>query len=276
MAPSDKPLRPRAILALILVFSIGFAAGCGGGDDETAEPEQARDPVPVESLNGKTFNSTEVKGHELVDGTMITLSFGPDALTASAGCNSIRGAMEVDDGSFYLSKTAGTLVGCPSDRQAQDEWLTSVLGAGLRPYDDGGNLLLLGRGVEITMEEGTVPGGPPPIVGTTWELNSYSGSDGTVSSVKQGVRLPFILFKGNGTLSIFDGCDEGKGLADVYEDRGMIRFAVVRSTLKTCPGLTGEVSDAMLRVLEGETSYTFEGQNLVISRKGSTLTFTPG
>ena len=274
MATDWIPHLRRAALCSVLILCMGLA-GCGG--DETEQPEEpALAPANVESLTGETFESTAVEGHELVAGTTITISFGPEALTASAGCNSIRGPYTLEDGVLQLGKAAGTLIGCPEDRQKQDEWLTTLLNDGLRAYGGDGELVLLGSGVEVEMKQGAVPGGPPPIVGTTWELNGYTDSKGNVASPKIGVRLPFLQFKTNETLTIFDGCDEGKGLADVNEEAGTIKFAVIGSTLKTCPGLTGEVAQAMQRVLTDETSFTFEGQNLVISRKGSSLTFAPG
>lgn len=272
---SDISRRFRWLLALMGVTMLAFGSACGGGDDESAEPEQARDLVPVESLTGKTFTSIDVKGEELVQGTKITLSFGPGALTASAGCNSIRGAVEETDGTFRLGKSAGTLLGCPEDLQAQDDWLKTVLQGGLRAYDDGGNLLLLGLGVEITLEEGTVPGGPPPVVGTTWELNSYTDSKGNVGSTNAGVRLPFLRFDGALQVEVFDGCNTGRGPAEVRDD-GTIVFGLLSSSRKGCPGETGEVSRAIKNVLQDKTAYAYEGQNLVITRKGSSLTYAPG
>lgn len=251
------------------------AVGCGGGDDDSPAPPDLPEVASAKELSGKTFESTEVKGHELVSGTKITISFGPEALTANAGCNSIRGPYTLEDGVLQLGRAAETLIGCPEDRQKQDEWLTTLLGDGLRAYESDGGLTLLGMGVEIEMEPGVVPGGPPPVIGTTWELNSYTDSKGNVASTKAGTRLPFLQFKANDTVSFFDGCNSGTGPAEVKEDGSMV-FGNLGSTQKACPGLTNEVSGAIRGVLDGKISYAFEGQNLVISRKGASLTYAPG
>lgn len=252
-----------------------LAVGCGGGDDDSSKAPDGFELASTEQLTGKTFNSTEVKGEELVPGTTITISFGPGALTVSAGCNSIRGAYEITDGVLTLGKAAGTLVGCPGDRQKQDEWLTELLTNGVRPYLNDDDLQLLGLGVEIEMKEGTAPGAVPPVIGTTWELSSYGDNSGSTASVKPGVRLPFLQFAENDTVKLFDGCNTGSGPAQVNED-GSIVFGPLALTRKACPGLTGDVSRAILNVLKGKTAYAFEGQNLVISRKGSSLTYNPG
>jgi heat shock protein HslJ len=278
MPPDDTLRFARWLLIPLLAFVVAFAAGCGGNgesDEDPGEVSAKLDPATPDSLTGKTFVSTGVKGHEMVPGTEITLSFGPGALTASAGCNSLRGPYEFEDGVLTMGKAAGTLLGCPDDRQRQDQWLTTVLTSGLRPYDDDGNLLLLGLGVEIEMAEGTVPGGSPPVVGTTWELNAYETPNGNVASVKQGVRLPYIRFDKSDGFEIFDGCNQGGGSASVNEDGTMV-FGPMTTTRMACPGLSSTVAKAMRKVLNGKTSYAFEGQNLVITRQGESLTFTPG
>lgn len=263
----------RLPLLLMLGAAFAFAAGCGGGDDSIDVPE-GFESVSPDQLTGKTFNSTEVDGHDLVPDTTITISFGPDFLSASAGCNSINGKYTFDDGLMKLGDGPRTLIGCPDERQKQDDWLTEVLTFGVRPYSSGEKLVLLGEDVAIHMEEGTVPGSPPPVIGTTWELNSYD-SAGTVNSVKQGVRLPFLKFSENGRVELFDGCNSGGGKARVRDD-GFIVFGPLALTRKACPGLTGEVSKAFLDVIDGKGAYAFEQQNLVISRQGQSLTFTPG
>jgi len=232
------------------------------------------DPVPVESLTGKTFNSTEVTGHELVSGTEITISFGPGALTASAGCNSIRGAFEFADDVLTLGKAAGTLLGCPGDRQKQDEWLTDLLTRGVEVSGRDQELMLKTDRVSILMKEGSAPGSPPPVIGTTWELNSYD-ADGTAVSMKPGVRLPFVQFRDDDSMKLFDGCNSGTGRAQVNEDGSMV-FGPRALTRKACPGLSGDVSQAISSVMKGRTAYAFEGQNLIISRQGTSLSFAPG
>jgi len=216
-----------------------------------------------------------VTGHELVPGTEITISFGPGALTASAGCNSIRGGYEFKDGVLTLGKAAGTLLGCPGDRQKQDEWLTDLLSGGVGVSGRGDELMLTGDDVSILMKEGSAPGAPPPVIGTTWELSTYDDAKGNVASVKPGVRLPFLQFGENDTVKLFDGCNSGSGPARVNEDGSMV-FGPLALTRKACPGLSGEVSRSIQNVLNGKTAYAFEAQNLVISRQGSSLTYSPG
>lgn len=277
-----RPIHIRVLLALVAVAALGLVTGCGGGDGggysggsgNSDDPASDMVPVSLDDLEGKTLNSTLVKGQELVPGTKVTFSFGPGVMTASAGCNTLRGEYEVNEGAFSLSKAAGTLLGCPKELQAQDEWLTSVLTVGLRPYERDGTFVFLGLGVEIEMEEGSKPGATPPVVGTAWLLNSYTDTKGNAVSMNPGVQLPSLEFKKDGTVQAFDGCNSGSGKAEVRED-GFIDFGPIALTRKACPGITAEVSKAILDVIGGKAAYGFEGasKNLVISKSGSSLTY---
>jgi len=283
----SRPTHIRTLLILVVVAALGLLAGCGGGDgggdgggysggsDSTDDAASKMDPVAPEDLSGKTFSSTMVKGRSLVTGTKITLSFDSANLSASAGCNTIRGSYDISGGAFSLGKSAGTLLGCPKELQDQDEWLTSVLDGGLRPYDRDGTLVLLGLGVEIEMEEGSAPGSTPPVLDTGWLLNSYTDSAGNVVSMKPGVRLPSLEFKADDTVQVFDGCNSGSGKA-VVQENGLIDFGPIGLTRMACPGITGDVSRAILSVINGKAAYAFEAQNLVISKNGDSLTYTTG
>jgi heat shock protein HslJ len=104
-------------------------------------------------LDGKAFTSTSVEGHDLVEGTSIQLTFEDGSMSANAGCNTTSGSYEIDDGTLrWAGPAASTLIGCPEDQAAQDDWLTQLLTDGVEAEQDGDTLTLTDDDVEIVLE----------------------------------------------------------------------------------------------------------------------------
>jgi heat shock protein HslJ len=133
-------------LTVLLLLTLTLLAACGddgGGDDGGDSGSGGGPPATAEDLDGKTFASTGSTGHELVAGTVVSLTFTDGTLSFSAGCNSMNAGYEITDGTLELtSEVAGTLMGCPEDKQAQDEWLTGFLSGGPEATVDGDVLTL--------------------------------------------------------------------------------------------------------------------------------------
>ena len=97
--------------AAIAVLSLALT-GCAGGSAD---------------LEGRTFTATEVRGHDLVEGSAITLAFEDGQVSANAGCNTIFGEAQWDGGTLEAEQLASTLMACDDALMAQDEWLTALL-----------------------------------------------------------------------------------------------------------------------------------------------------
>ena len=136
----------RRLMALLL-FAVVLAAGCGddGGADDASSDDSAGGgtPATAEDLDGKTFASTGSTGYELVADTVVSLTFTDGNLSFSAGCNTMNAGYEMTDGTLALtSEVAGTLMGCPPDLQAQDEWLSGFVADSPTATVDGDGLTL--------------------------------------------------------------------------------------------------------------------------------------
>jgi heat shock protein HslJ len=136
----------RRLTVLLLLVTLLAACGDDGGDD--AGSGDGGTPATAEDLDGKTFASTGSDGHELVEDTVVSLTFTGGSLAFSAGCNSMNADYELTDGTLELtSEVSGTLMACPPERQAQDEWLNGFLGGGPDATIDG-DVLTLASGDE--------------------------------------------------------------------------------------------------------------------------------
>lgn len=101
-------------------------------------------PVDELDLSGQTFVSSQVDGRDLVAGTEVTLTFGDDHVSASAGCNTIFGAASWDAGVLEAPVLASTMRACLTPEIAeQDAWLAALLA-------DGPELTLTGTTLEVT------------------------------------------------------------------------------------------------------------------------------
>ena len=122
--------RPRAEAATLLVLlSIGLLTGCGGGGEDV-------------DLAGRAFTSTEVRGHTLVDGTSVVLTFAEDSMSAQAGCNTLAGGASWADGVLTAGPLAMTMMACEDDLSAQDQWLSEFLASEPAIQLDGDTLVL--------------------------------------------------------------------------------------------------------------------------------------
>jgi len=106
--------------------------GCGDDSDEggggRTEPTST---VEAAGLAGHTFVADRVTGHELVEGSTLTVAFEDDAMAVSAGCNTMFGAYVEDDQLRWEAEPASTLIGCDQPLAEQDAWLATLFTDGL-------------------------------------------------------------------------------------------------------------------------------------------------
>ena len=152
--PTVTVRTPRALVAAVSTVLLTLAVtGCGEDADTRAETAGLEDGETID-LADRTFVSTEIRGHELVEDTSVRLSFDSDRLSASAGCNTFMGAASWDDGTLTLDEPlAASMMACPPDREAQDDWLTAFLGSSPELALEGSTLDLGDQTSGMTLEE---------------------------------------------------------------------------------------------------------------------------
>jgi heat shock protein HslJ len=108
----------------------------------------------------------------------------------------------------------------------------------------------------------------------TWSLTKYTTPDGTEVAVPAAVT-PTLTLSGNAA-SGNAGCNSFNATATI--DGTSIKFSQVASTKMACPGPMSTVETAYLEALSLATSYTLNGDTLVLSGPGGkpSLTFVRG
>ena len=128
-----------SILALILLGSVLALGGCSGDSTD---------------LDGRTYTSTEVRGHDLVAGSQVTLTFEDGRVSAQAGCNTMNGAATWDDGTLDVTgPMASTMMACEQALMEQDQWLSSFLTSSPALEADGQTLTLGDDSSGMTLTE---------------------------------------------------------------------------------------------------------------------------
>ena len=266
--------RPAWLLASALLAG-ACAQSPDAGTGDTLQP-----PASAElRLDGRTFASVHVTRDgtpvELVPQTQIRISFSDGGLTASAGCNTMLAGTTYDEAVLRISDSLGTTeMGCDSRRQAQDEWLASVLTARPAVALEGNGLTISRGGLVIELRDVEVLEPDRPLLATRWVLQSIAGrgDESTVSSVS--LTRPATLVITPKGASIFTGCNSGS--AETAVSPGRVSFVDVQSTVIRCVDERRVVERAVLSVLRHPCRVDIAGSTLTLSNRAGTLSYTSG
>lgn len=224
-------------LAVAVVVS-----ACGDGSDEfDARSSDRPDPTTTTThsgggdadspLEGRTFLSTDVRGeHQLVEGTQVRLTVEAGRLRIDAGCNSMSGELSLTGDRLVVGDLISTMMGCEPALMAQDEWVAAFFEAGPAFALDGPTLELTGDDATVLVfaEEEPVP--DASLVGPTWTATTIV--DGDLASSIPG-DPPTFVFRDDGTVEVFDGCNRGSGSYEVEGEH--LVFGPVSTTDMACP-----------------------------------------
>ncbi|HZM81385.1 MAG TPA: META domain-containing protein [Candidatus Limnocylindrales bacterium] len=235
----------RAVPAVILLLLAACAnAGSTGGDGSRPA--------------GRTFLSTAVTGHTLVEGTQIQLEFPEEGkLNARAGCNHLFGEVTYAGDRMKVSGMGGTDMGCEKARMDQDQWLTEFLKAGPKFTLTGDELVLTGDQVTIKLLDRKAAQPDKSLSGTRWVLESLIDGQ-SVSSVPPGVEA-FLQFQDDKVLGN-GGCNGLGGQA--VQGPGTVTFSSVFATKKACGPPRDQVESVVLAVLDGKVAAKIDGDVL--------------
>lgn len=249
-----------ALLAVALVGCSSDDTSTDTGDSSTTAGDSSTTaPAGSSELEGQ-FLSDSVEGHELVEGTSVSLTFTDGQLSANAGCNTIAGGYSTDGDQLVIEgELAMTMMACEGDGLTdQDAWLSEWLASGLSFTLDDTELTLTGDDVTMTLSE--VAAGEGGTVEGSWTLDSIVEGE-TASSVPAGVDSPTLDFT-DGSVGVFGGCNSGSAEVTVSEDT--ITFGPIAMTMMACEGDAGSLETTVTTVLMGDVAYTIAGDKLTV------------
>lgn len=240
------------VTAVALAFSL---SGCGrqpvpGGLTAPSGSSGAGEGGEPRGRSFASVSATERgEPRALVAGTAVVLRFADDGrLNATAGCNTMSGAVALTGGKLAVEELAITDKGCEPALHRQDEWLTDLLLA--KPsWRLDANLVLASPDAEIVL----APEVAALLAGPRWTVDGLvTGS--TASSVPGGVTAT-LVFR-DGTVTVSTGCNTGS--ARYREDGAMLAFEPLVLTKKACGPDETAVEQAVVAVLDGAVSHRIE------------------
>ncbi len=245
---------PRTALALVALSALAFAA-CGSDDDSASGSAPTAD-----DLAGQAFESTDVTGYDLVEGTTITLGFETDTVGAQGGCNTQSGGYTISDGTLEVSAMVSTMMACEQALMDQDTWVSEFLTSSPEISLDGGTLTLTGSDATISLEAKTAA----PLEGTTWVLTGTVATE-AVSSLPADAEASLTIT--DGQAAIQTGCNSGSASVEVTDTT--MTFGPVAMTKMACPDDLTALEASVIAVLDGEVTYEVTGDTLSIRKAGA-------
>ena len=265
-------------LSLFVVLTAGCVSlvGCGStvtSNSVNSNGTSATAPgsgVASSPEAGRTFLSTAVSGHTLLEGTRIVFAFDTQGtFTADAGCNTMGGGYAISDGRFRTVGPLGaTAVGCPAESLAQDDWLSALLASKPTVTIAGDTLVITGDIATVTLLDKRTAEPNYPLIGTRWLVETIVQS-GSASTPPQGAA-GWVLFNADGTINVNFGCNSGSGtFASTSSD---ITLSILQTTKLPCPSGAAQLETPMLDGLTGTVVYTISADALTLtSRDGRGL-----
>ena len=119
------------VLACVLIGALAVGCGDDSDDDGGGGTEPSASDGAEETALAGTFVTEALAGHQLVEGSKLSVAFEEGSMAVSAGCNTLFGAYVDDDGLHWDSEPAGTMKACDPELEEQDAWLTTLFTEGL-------------------------------------------------------------------------------------------------------------------------------------------------
>ena len=250
-------------LILLAVPLVSVLASCGSDDaasDTVAEPVATEVSVPTSELDldGRTFVSTAVDGHELVAESEIRLSFQDGSVSINAGCNTLVGGYTVEGDTLQVPTLAMTQMACDPALMDQDAWLSETFSGSPTLAAAGDELTVTAAdGSTITFLDVVVAEPAQPLEGTRWVVDGLLANQG-ISTVPIGAEASITI--NDGTAAVEAGCNTGSATVDITDTT--ITFGPLALTRMACGPEQTELENAVVAVLAGEVAYTIESDTL--------------
>ena len=258
-------MRSRTALTLLTLSALVLAA-CGSNSDSSDStgapaadgslPAIGTSPTAAD-LAGRAFESVEVTGQELVDGSTIQLSFDEQRLSVQGGCNIINGGYTITEDVLEIEALASTMMACEEALMGQDTWLNEFLSSGPGISLDGETLTLTGTDIAITLAE--IP--DTELVGTTWTVTGTVANEAITSVPADAVAS--ITIADDGTIAVETGCNSGSGSVEITDTT--LTFGPIATTMRACADeAVNEFEARVLAALQGEVTYEISGDTMSI------------
>ena len=250
----------RLVVPLVTVSGLGACGSDTASSDTSAQPPDSEASVPASDLDldGRTFVSTEVDGHELVSGSQIRVGFQDGSISINAGCNTLVGGYTIEGDTLQVPVLAMTQMACDPALMDQDTWLSETFSGSPTLALEGDDLTVTAAdGSTITFLDAAVAEPAQPLEGTRWVVDGLLANEG-ISTVPIGAEASITIT--DGTAAVEAGCNTGSAPVTITDTT--ITFGPMILTRMACPQPQMDLENAVVAVLDGEVTYTIDSNTL--------------
>lgn len=247
-------------VGLVAGLLVLMAASCG--DDDTASSSET---LSADTLDGKTFLSTDVTGQTLVADTRITLRFEGESLSAIAGCNTMTGGYTVDGDVLKVGALAQTRMACEEDLMAQDQWIVDLLTGSPKATLADDVLTLATDATTVKFGDRSKIADGSALDGSAWTMKTLE-TGGTTAQAPENAYLSY----DEGRVFVSTGCNHGT--AELTVGDGTVTVGPMALTRKACEPDLMTWEGALTGFLQGDLKYELSGSDLTLSSDTGTLT----
>lgn len=256
--------RRTAARALAVALPLALvAAACG--DDTVEEPAGGS----AASVEGRTWLSTGSSGFEIVEESVIRLTFDAGTLSANAGCNSMNGGYTLDGDVLKVSAMASTQMACDEALMDQDSRLSELLTSSPTVAVDGDGMVLTSGDASITFLDRVVADPDRPLEGTEWTLTSIISNE-AISSLPADAEASMTIT--DGQAAVATGCNRGS--AGVTIEGDTIEFGPMALTKMMCTPELMDLETQVTTVLQGTVTFSIEAGTLTLTNGDNGLVWT--
>jgi heat shock protein HslJ len=267
--------KPLLLLALPLLAASALAA-CGSDSDSSSDSASSTDapvssdPTPTnsveasvpatdsDSLDGRSFVSTQVDGYDLVPDSVIRVSFDDGSVSVNAGCNTMFGAYTIDGDVLSAPTLAMTMMACDQALMTQDTWISALISSNPTFTVAGDTLTITGSDAQVVT---LVEEADQPLEGTRWVVDGLLANEG-VSTIPVGAEASITIT--DGTAAVEAGCNTGSAPVEIADTT--ITFGPLVLTRMACPEPQTTLENAVIAVLDGEVSYAIDASTLQLRK----------
>jgi heat shock protein HslJ len=255
--------RPAGMHRTLYAAALGAAvllAGCGS----PGAPSPDATDAPFDAEGSWQLTSSSVNGGEvpLVEGHPVTVTIEGSDIGGIAACNHYGGRLSVTGGRLEIEELAMTAMGCEEALMAAESAYLAALQVVETIGGDGGQLVLLGPGVELRFDR--LPEPPTAaLVDTAWVLDTLFVGD--VASVPMGDPATLELRR-DGTFVGSTGCRTFSG--NWLEQGEQIVAPSFGMDQAECPAELSQQDSHVVSVIGDGFVPTVEGDLLTLTDPG--------
>ncbi len=200
------------------------------------------------------------------------MTFDEGRISATTGCNMLMSQYQVAGEALDVTEPmASTLIGCPPEQQADDEWLAGFLTSQPALQLDGSTLTLGDDTSGITLEERE----DLPLAGTRWTVDGLVTAE-AISTLPSNVSAELTI-DDESRLTVSTGCNTGSGGVTIEEDgdnpgAGTLTVEPIATTLRACEPDASAAETHIFGVLHGQVAYVVAGSRLTLTNGTTGMT----